>query len=148
MVGTLATSLLAIVFLAIAAWVFRSSRARRMWPVVPGTVTSGSIRQETSGVGEDESVAFIPAVEYRFQIGAEAYTGSGIGFGSIGYGSRKQAEKALARYPLGSAVEVHYNPAKPAQTFLEAGGSAMAWIMLATGISILVVAVALGIYGI
>jgi hypothetical protein len=146
MVGTLITSLIACVFLAIAAWAFRSVRARRLWPVAPGAVTGGAIRQRTSGVGDDESVTFVPVVEYRYQIGAVAYTGSGIGFGEIGYGSRGRAEKVLARYPVGSAIDVYYNPAKPAQTFLEAGGGAIAWSMLAVGVAILMVAVVLGIY--
>lgn len=148
MVGTLVSSLVAFVFLAIAAWAFYSARARRMWPVAPGTVTGGTVRQKTSGVGDDESVMFVPIVEYRYQIGTVAHTGSGIGFGEIGYGSRGRAEKVLARYPVGSAVDVHYNPAKPAQAFLEAGGGVIAWIMLAVGVSILIVAVVLAAYGI
>lgn len=148
MVGTLVTSVLAVVFLTIAGWAFRSAWAHRLWPAAPGTVTGGTIRQKTSGVGDDESVTFVPVVEYRYQIGAGVYAGSGIGFGETGYGSRGRAENVLAKYPVGSAVDVHYNPAKPAQTFLEAGGGVIAWIMLAVGVSIAIAAVVLGINGI
>jgi len=146
MIAALVTSLLALVFLAIATWAFRSSRARRSWPVVPGAITGGAIRQSSSGVGDDESISFVPTVEYRYQVGVDEYTGSGIGFGEIGYGTRGKAQEVLARYPVGSAVEVHYNPTKPSQACLEAGGSVFAWIMLAVGIVLLVVAVVIGIY--
>ena len=133
-------------FLAIALWIFRSVRARKLWPSAPGMVTGGAIRQRTSGVGEEESVSFIPVVEYRFEIGAAAYTAAGIGFGETGYGSRAMAEKVLARYPAGSVVNVYYNPANPNQTFLEAGGGVIGWIMLAVGAALLAVSVVLGIY--
>lgn len=147
MVGTLITTLLAVVFLAIAAWTIRAAKARRGWPSVRGAVTGGSIRQKTSGVGEEETVAFVPVVEFQYEIGSKTYAASGPGFIETGYGSRGRAEKVLARYPSGAAVEVHYNPAKPAEAFLESSNT-LAWIMLGVGLAILAVAVVLGIYGV
>jgi len=147
MFGTLITTLLAVVFLAIAAWMIRAAQARRGWPSVRGAVTGGRIRQKTSGVGDEESVTFVPVVEFQYEIGSKTYTASGPGLIETGYGSRSRAEKVLARYPAGAAVEVHYNPAKPAQAFLEFS-STLAWIMLGVGLAILAVAVVLGIYGV
>jgi hypothetical protein len=147
MVGTLITTLLAVVFLAIAAWTIRAAKARRGWPSVRGTVTGGSIRQKTSGVGDEETVTLVPVVEFQYEAGSKTYSATGPGLGEIGYGSRSRAEKVLARYPAGAAVEVHYNPAKPAQAFLESGNT-LGWIMLGVGLAILAVAVVLGIYGV
>jgi len=147
MFGTLITTTLAVVFLAIAAWMIRAARARRGWPSVRGAVTGGRIRQKTSGVGEEETVTFVPVVEFQYEIGSKTYAASGPGFGETGYGSVSRAEKVLARYPAGAAVEVHYNPAKPAEAFLEFSNT-LAWIMLGVGLAILAVAVVLGIYGV
>jgi hypothetical protein len=148
MVGSVATLLVALVFLAIAAWMFRSARMRSRWPTVGGAVTGGRIRQKASGVGDEESVTYVPIVEYQYQISSAVYSGAGIGFSETGYGSVKKAEKILARYAVGTPVEVHYNPAKPGEAFLESSGSIVAWIMLAVGVLILVIAVVLAVYGI
>jgi hypothetical protein len=147
MVGTLTITLLAVVFLAIAAWTIRAARVRRGWPSVRGAITGGRIRRKTSGVGDEETVTFVPVVEFQYEIGSKTYTASGPGFIETGYGSPSRAEKVLARYPIGAAVEVHYNPAKPAEAFLESSNTP-AWIMLGVGLAILAVAVVLGIYGV
>lgn len=146
MFGTLIATLVAVVFLAIAAWMIRAARARRGWPAIRGVVTGGGIRQRTSGVGEEESVIFVPVVEFQYEVGSKTYAASGPGFNETGYGSRSRAENVLARYPAGAAVEVHYNPAKPGEAFLESSNT-LAWIMLGVGCALLAVAVVLGIYG-
>jgi hypothetical protein len=148
MVGTLICAVIAVVFLGIALWVFRSVRARRTWPVTRGTITDTAIRQNVSVSDDEESVTFVPVVEYRYQVGTAAYASSGIGFGEVGYGAIGSAEKVLAQYPIGSAVDVHYNPAKPGETFLKPGGGVIAWIMLGVGATTAAVAVVLGYYGI
>ncbi len=147
MFGTLITTLVAVVFLAIAGWMILAARARRGWPTVRGVVTGGGIRHKTSGIGEEESVTLVPVVEFRYEVGSETYAASGPGFIETGYGSRTRAEKVLAKYPVGAAVEVHYNPAKPGEAFLEYS-STLAWIMLGVGLAILAVAVGLGILGV
>jgi hypothetical protein len=68
-------------------------------------------------------------VEFQYEIGSKTHTASGPGFGETGRSSLSRAE-----------VEVRYNPAKPAEAFLEFGGTP-AWIMLGVGLRILAVAV-------
>jgi hypothetical protein len=43
------------------------------------------------------------------------------------------ARRVVARYPVGQAVQVYYNPANPEEATLEAGSSGDAWISIAFG---------------
>ena len=146
MLGSLITLSIAALLLAVGGWMFRAARARRRWPTVRGSVTGHRIESETRGVGDDESVTFTPIVRYRYEVNAQAYTSEGPGLSRTGYGSSRRAEKVAARYPTGAAIDVHYNPAKPAEAFLESG-SPMTWIILGMGIVTLAAAVLLALAG-
>jgi hypothetical protein len=45
-------------------------------------------------------------------------------------GGRGSAEKVVAKYPAGSAVDVHYDPANPGTAALE-NPTGMTWLILA-----------------
>jgi hypothetical protein len=136
-----------LVFLGIGIWLVRKLQASRRWPCVDGTVTdSRALRKVTQGTGDDEgeSISYVPTVEYRYELSGRTYTGSRIAFAQSGYGSPGRAEQKLARYPVGSAVKVLYDPANPASAVLECRNP-LAWVMLIAGIVILAVAVALAV---
>lgn len=146
MPGSVIVSVLALVFLGIAVWLWRTGQVRRRWPSVRGTVIAGRIRRDVSGDGDDETVTYVPMVEYRYEINSRSYTSSGIGFVEAACGSSGRAEKVLARYPAGAVVEVHYNPAKPGEAFLEFS-NILAYLFAGVGGVILAVAVILAFLG-
>jgi hypothetical protein len=136
-----------LVFLGIGIWLVRKLQASRRWPWVDGVVTgSRVVRRVSQGTGDDESesISYVPTIEYRYELNGQHYSGSRIAFAERGYGSHGGAERSLAKYPLGGAVKVMYDPAKPGSAVLECRNP-LAWVMLTVGIVILAVAVVLGV---
>ncbi len=60
-----------------------------------------------------------PVVEYAYRVDGRDHHGARIAFGAEVAGGRALAEATTARYPKGSAVTVHYDPANPAFAVLE-----------------------------
>lgn len=136
-----------LVFLSLGIWLVRKLRASQRWPWVNGTVTDSRVlRKVSQGTGDDESesISYVPTVEYRYELSGRSYTGSRIAFAQTGYGSRGRAERNLAKYPVGGAVRVMYDPAKPDSAVLECRNP-LAWVMLIVGIVLVAVAVVLGV---
>lgn len=95
------------------------------WSAAEGKIVSSRSEarkvDKSSGAGRDRVVDFeirnFAAVGYAFEVNGQRQTGSRI---SIGHdvGNYQVAEK-LARYPVGKAVTVYYDPAKPNDNVLE-----------------------------
>ncbi|SEB70419.1 Protein of unknown function [Beijerinckia sp. 28-YEA-48] len=98
---------------------YRASRAAANWPVVRGRIITSEV--ETIHKMEDgrSRTAYAPAVEYTYQVRGLDYHGRQIKFGIGVSGARGFAEKTIAHYPLGSDVDVHYDPANPSNAALE-----------------------------
>jgi hypothetical protein len=58
-----------------------------------------------------------PRVAYEFSVNGRAFVGDRIGFGDDSGGANTEA--TLARYPVGRAVQVYYDPANPEESVLE-----------------------------
>jgi hypothetical protein len=70
--------------------------------------------------------SYEPAVEYNYAVGGQTYTSRRIAYGANSFG-RDQAQKMIERYPVGSVVTAHYDPANPTEAVLEtqAAGSTL-----------------------
>ncbi len=96
------------------------------WPSTMGTVTVSTVEYRSSG----ESGANYPVVHYSYHVGGQSYEGHRIApsgaMGGIGAG------KVAARYPVGAAVKIFYDPQNPSEAFLEkkAHGQILTWIIL------------------
>ncbi len=108
------------------------------WPVAPGVVGSGSIRE----VGLGDILRFRPYLTYTYCVNGTWYLGDRIRFGAT-------PESFLPwvagwwldrHYPKGRAVQVAYNPADPADAVLQPG--VPVWTS-----TLLVLAVLLGLGG-
>lgn len=87
-------------------------RAMRDWPAVTGTVVESRI------VGER---AIVPFVVYTYELDSNPYRGtSDLGTPAFGNKSKRlnEAETLLADYPVGTRVEVHYNPVDPNVSYI------------------------------
>jgi len=111
----------------------RQADASQRWPATTGKITNAQVEYSSSIDTEGDSRdSYSPRVSYEYQALGQTYTGTKISFGfSKSYGSRRQAEDELARYPLGSQVTVYYDPSNPAEAVLErkAGGSMLATVV-------------------
>jgi hypothetical protein len=115
MIGLIAFPMV-IMIIAMVAHKAIQLRHAKSWLPVQGRITSSRMATRRSGVGEDATIINIPAVAYSFSVGGRSYQGGRLSIGDI---SGPFAEEALARYPVGAAVTVYYDPADPENCVLE-----------------------------
>jgi hypothetical protein len=100
----------------------RDAMKAARWPTATGTVLSSksvSRRVLAPGRGNVTMEVWSPLVEFSYRVGGRDYHGARIAFGAAVSGGRDLAEATVARYPTGSAVTVHYDPANPSFAVLE-----------------------------
>lgn len=118
-----------------AAWWSAVMNAKAAdWPDTPGLIVHSEHRQAPDG--DNDSVR----IEYDYQVAGQSHRGSKVSYAG---GPAQAADKAalVARYPLGLAVTVYYDPADPSRAVLERAPS-RAWIAAAL-IGLVIVAVGL-----
>ena len=97
-------------------------RAQRMtaWPTVPGRVTGSTLVTDGAPM-EDGSPAYYPQINYQYVVAGLEYRSQRRSLINVGGGSltRGVAQRVLARYPVGSAVVVYYDPRNPNEAILE-----------------------------
>lgn len=108
-------------------------RAMRDWPTVTGTVIESRI------VGEK---AIVPYVVYSYDLNSNPHLGtSDLGTPAFGNKSKRlnEAETLIADYPVGTRVEVHYDPVDPRDSYIvsavpwNAYAQAGIWLFLSFG---------------
>ena len=109
----------------------RKAAASRGWPTAPGEITHASIEESVSSDDDGPSTSYQPKIAYSYQVAGVSYEARRLTFGAQRTGSRQSAQKALDAYPAGKAVQVHYNPANPAEAVLtvEGGGTTLFLIL-------------------
>lgn len=120
----------------VASW--RTSRKAAGWPMVRGTVLSSGWEKIEKRVSGRTQTTYAPTVEYGYRVNDVDYVSRQIKLGVVVSSSQAYAEKVAGRYPKGSAVDVHYDPANPCAAALE-NPTGFHWLLLA---------VALGCFGI
>ena len=70
-----------------------------------------------------------PVVEFTYQVHGHEYRSRQITLGTKLAGTQSFAEQIAARYPQGSTVEVHYDPANPSNAVLQVASS-VSWLLL------------------
>ncbi len=143
-----AASMLMGAFLGYVTWTLRQSeQAMLAWPTVAGTMHAISIeaRPKSTSVittGPVKKVWMVVA-SYDYEVGGTAYRGNKLSnaaeYQDVDVYAQPTATLTdiLARYPAGSGVTVHYNPAKPGQSVLEmdvSGSRLFLWASLAAGV--------------
>jgi hypothetical protein len=97
-------------------------KARR-WPATEGKVLVSNIQPQIKTPGapgynfHDTEVTNEPRVEYEYQVGGKTYRNQRITIGEKT--SEYELEEILARYPVGAAVTVYYDPSNPQTAVLE-----------------------------
>lgn len=111
------------------------------WPSRKGVVTSAYAAHRRGSKGWYWS----PAICGTYLDNGEKFCATRIRFGGFIFGDGKEvANEAVAKYPAGRTIDVHYNPDNPRETLLEAHSSWREMIaLLALGIAFLLVPVVL-----
>jgi hypothetical protein len=113
---------------------YRFSRKAADWPLVRGTVLqSGTEKVESRSQGSQQ-IVYAPVVEYGYRVSDVDYVSRQIKLGVTVSGSQGYAAGVAARYPQGSIVDVHYDPANPSSAALE-NPTRLSWLLLVVALA-------------
>jgi hypothetical protein len=125
-VGVLFGGIGTIVLAVAAPRLARVLRARS-WPAVPGRVitsraaqVSVSVPVETKIAARRDALRWVPEVEVEYEAGGRTHRSRRIGLGGPTASTEPHDAAAVtARYPVGTAVTVRHDPARPDDGVLE-----------------------------
>lgn len=112
------------VLVGLGVFIYRRSKMRDVakqaaqnWSSTMGVVIASTVQVKRSYKSRSE----IPVVVYQYQVDGKPYTGQVVKAGEQFFSVRLygDAQKTVARYPVGAQVMVYYNPANPAESALE-----------------------------
>jgi Protein of unknown function (DUF3592) len=98
------------------------------WPTAEGTVDRAEMTYHSSKNGGTYSAD----ISYHYQAAGAYYSGKRLAFGAMS-SSSSYAQNILARYPVGTKVQVHYSPDDPELAVLETGVHGGVWIEFGVG---------------
>ncbi len=111
---------LVLVAVAVKLW---ELRAAGRWPQTQGTVTASRVASRRTAPGDlaytsrDTEMTSEPFVEYEYAVKGRTFRCSRLSVAERAPGSER--ERILARYPVGAAVTVSYDPEDPSRAVLE-----------------------------
>ena len=134
-VGTGIFVLVGLIFVALAAGLFWFRRrfaakqaASLAWPTCEGRVTRAYVESSRDRQGRTQ---YTPHLGYSYAVAGRNYDCDRIAWGGSSTGNwPKAADDTVARYPVGSAVKVHYNPENPSEAVLEPAQTAGLRVLL------------------
>src|SRR5438552_17107868 len=93
------------------------ARTSQGWPSTGGRVLQSQVGAHTSS---DQTLIYEPNVLYEYNVSGQVFQSKQISYGAVvGTSSPTWAEGVIAKYPLGGAVSVFYNPRKPSEAVSE-----------------------------
>lgn len=94
-------------------------RAMLSWPVARGAVALTGLDSERRIHRHAARLLHLPTIAYRYSAGGADHIGSRISNRELVFEHEEEAVQFLARFPSGTAVDVHYNPAAPNEALLQ-----------------------------
>ena len=113
-----------LILVGLGIFLYRRSKMRdaakqsaRDWSSTMGVVITSAVQVKRGYKSRSE----IPVVVYQYQVNGKPYTGQVVKAGEQFFSVRiyGDAQKTVARYPVGAQVMVHYNPENPQESALE-----------------------------
>jgi hypothetical protein len=97
------------------------ARKVKKWPIVEGKVINQYKRRKRQG--RRPVTSYSVTVEYQYEVGGNTYSNDKWKAGGHGtrWGSKRTQVKLAQRYPVGTNVQLHYNPSDPADSVLLTG---------------------------
>ena len=111
----------------------------RNWPYTDGTIVYSEAERRSGNKGRS---SYSPRIKFQYSIEGQQYEGDIVAFGmkSVSAG-RGFAERFVKKYPKGKDVKVFYNPVEISKSVLEPGLSKRSFILLAFGISFMLIGI-------
>jgi hypothetical protein len=119
------------------------------WPTTSGEIIASRIETTSVKRGSRHSHYYhSPLIVYSYKVEGVHYSGNRIEPGRQVSGHRQYVENIVEAYPIGTAVNVYYNPDAPTLSFLKPGISTSTYLLTGAGclfLSVAFVLVTLGI---
>jgi hypothetical protein len=90
------------------------------WPSTSGEITSSRLNYEF-GWGKGSLSHYVPDVVFRYSVNGKTYLGQQISFPKPKFLSNTDAARVRDSYPIGTKVEVFYDPTNPSTSCLVTG---------------------------
>lgn len=140
--GMLIFVLVGGIFAAVGAYIHAAGERTKSWPVTDGTMQTCELdaymSTSTHGTGSSRRTSttemFRPIVSYQYQVDGQKYSGHRVWAVDYSSSDRDEMQAVVDRYQPGTAVQVHYNPEKPAEAVLETGAGWLGTIFMTLGI--------------
>ena len=118
---------------------FRQQQAATQgWPAVQGTISNAYVHYEEPFDTED-TPSYSPVIVYEYTVNGQVYSSTQLNIGfERSYGAQREADEALAEYPVGGAVTVYYDPANPGNAVLDRASNGNQIVLIA-GIGMLTI---------
>ncbi len=103
-----------------------ASLASKNWPTSEGTITQSELEKQRKKGGAASTqrrnrFTYTPRITYEFKVDGQSYTGTRLSFSDYATSNEDQMQQVLAPYPVGTIVNVHYDPDKPTECALQTG---------------------------
>jgi hypothetical protein len=110
--------------------------ASATWPATDGKITHSELKRDDR---RDKKAMYSMDVRYDYVLDGRTLEGNRVWFGDQFSTTDSSAfREAVNRYPVGTAVRVHYDPAEPGVSALEPGPTWSASIWYLVGIGLMV----------
>jgi hypothetical protein len=103
------------------------------WPRTVAHVTESVVTRDAT----DVAPRWTPAVEYRYNVGNNAFTSHRVRFLMAPIYQREQATEITDAYGAGRDLRIAYNPANPSESVLEPGLQPGTWKQLLSALFLL-----------
>ena len=118
--------LVALLGIILALWAGRGharavgrATAARHWRTAPGTILAADAALRGSAVRSSRTAYWTPEIAYSYLVQDRERKGICLAFGSLRSKTEASARRLVAPYPVGSRVQVRYDPDNPDDSVLD-----------------------------
>jgi hypothetical protein len=109
---------------ALVVFGFQRAAARaKTWPTAPGRVEKSDVHSYESIDRDDKTprrrTMYRPEVVYCYAVAGVQYRGDKVSVSGMSASQDGIARRVAARYPVGTALQVHYNPDNPGESAID-----------------------------
>ena len=110
----------------------RNAALQRAWPITSGRIESSGVHAFESRDNDDGRLRtkYRAEVIYSYEVAGVRYTSDKLGSSEMSSTVETVARRISDRYPAGSTIDIHYNPANPAEAIVKPGGRALLLLWL------------------
>src|SRR6185436_7826030 len=127
---------------ALVVFGFQRSAARaRTWPTAPGRVEKSDVRSyeklDSDTTTSRSQTMYRPDVVYCYSVAGVQYRGDKVS--GMSTNVEAIARRAAARYPVGTVLQVHYNPDNPGESAIDPRLPLWFWLFYLVPVGVLAI---------